>query len=53
MSGNKGLLDTNVIIDFFSGEEKVVKQVSKLKQVYITSIVLGELYIGINRVANK
>lgn len=53
MSGNRGLLDTNVIIDFFSGDEKVVKQVNKLQQVCITSVVLGELYIGINRVINK
>ena len=53
MSGNKGLLDTNIIIDIFSGNSHVVEQAAGLEHIYINAIVLGELYIGINRVTNR
>jgi predicted nucleic acid-binding protein len=54
MSGTKvAILDSNIIIDFFSGKKDVVKLVTQLEQVFTTSIVLGELYVGINRISNK
>ena len=53
MSGSKGFLDTNIVIDIFSGKNSIVEQADKLSKFYINSIVLGELYIGINRVANR
>jgi tRNA(fMet)-specific endonuclease VapC len=53
MNGTNYLLDTNVIIELFKGNKAIAFNINKLKQFYISSIVLGELYIGINRVANK
>ncbi len=53
MSGNSGLLDTNIIIDIFSGNSRIADRVNKLEQLFINTIVLGELFIGINRVNNK
>ncbi len=43
-------LDTNVIIDFLKGNEKIIKKVSGLSQqntLFITSVSLCELYKGI------
>lgn len=54
MSGNKAaILDSNIVIDFFSGKKDVVKLVTQLEQVFITSVILGELYVGIFRISNK
>jgi tRNA(fMet)-specific endonuclease VapC len=53
MTGNNYLLDTNVVIELFKGNKAIADKINKLKQFYISSVVLGELYIGINRVANK
>ncbi len=53
MSGNKHLLDTNIIISVFDGNKDVANKISRLSTVYISSIVLGELYVGIYRVSNK
>jgi tRNA(fMet)-specific endonuclease VapC len=53
MIGNNLLLDTNIVIEVFDGNKDIADKINKLSEFYITSIVLGELYIGVNRVANK
>ncbi len=53
MNGNNLLLDTNIVIEVFDGNKAIADKISKLKKFYISSIVLGELYVGINRVAHK
>jgi tRNA(fMet)-specific endonuclease VapC len=53
MTGNKIFLDSNIIIEVFSGNKLIADKVNNLLPFYISSIVLGELYVGINRVANK
>ena len=53
MTGNKYLLDTNIVIEIFDGNREVADKVSALPTLYISSVALGELYIGINRVTNK
>lgn len=53
MIGNKLLLDTNIIIEVFDGNKDIADKIDKLSQFYVPSIVLGELYTGINRVTNK
>lgn len=53
MTGNKFFLDTNIIIDLFAGNKIIADKVNELATFYISSIVLGELYIGVNRVSNK
>jgi tRNA(fMet)-specific endonuclease VapC len=53
MTGNKIFLDSSIIIELFAGNQSVADKINQLPQFYISSIVLGELYIGINRVVNK
>ncbi|HWR33091.1 MAG TPA: type II toxin-antitoxin system VapC family toxin [Chitinophagaceae bacterium] len=53
MTGSKFLLDTSIIIEIFDGNRKIADKLVKLSGFYISAVVLGELYIGINRVANK
>jgi tRNA(fMet)-specific endonuclease VapC len=53
MSGNNYLIDTNIIIEVFNGNKNYADKIHKLDIVYVPSIVLGELYVGINRVTNK
>jgi len=52
-TGNSYLLDTNIIIELFNGNVKVAEKLNRIQTFSICVIVLGELYIGINRVANK
>lgn len=47
----KVLLDTNVIIAFFSGEKKVSQHFADA-EVFVSSIVLGELYYGARKSAH-
>ncbi|HEY4613585.1 MAG TPA: type II toxin-antitoxin system VapC family toxin [Bacteroidota bacterium] len=42
----KVLLDTNIVIALFGGDALVRKQISRITEVFIPSIVLGELYYG-------
>ena len=42
----KYLLDTNIIIALFAGDDAVRKHIEKAKQVYIPSIAIGELFYG-------
>lgn len=53
MSGSNLLLDTNIVIEVFDGNKSIADKINKLSGFYISSIVLGELYIGIHRVTNK
>lgn len=53
MTGNNYLLDTNIVIEIFDGNKTFADKVNKQETIYLPSIVLGELYTGINRVANK
>ncbi len=53
MTGNKVLLDTNIVIEVFDGNKDIADKLNDLSEFYLPSIVLGELYIGINRVINK
>lgn len=47
----KVLLDTNVIIAFFSGEKAVSKRFME-SEVFVSSTVLGELYYGARKSAH-
>ncbi|MDR0792665.1 MAG: type II toxin-antitoxin system VapC family toxin [Chitinophagaceae bacterium] len=53
MIGNNYLLDTGIVIEVFNGNKNIANKVNHLSQFYITSVVLGELYVGIHRVSNK
>ena len=52
MSG-KYLLDTNIVIAIFNGEEKLVKKIEKLNGIFVPNIVIGELYYGAMRSGKK
>lgn len=53
MTGSNYLLDTNIVIEVFSGNQRIADKVSKLDAFFISATVLGELYVGVNRVANR
>lgn len=46
MTGNKFLLDTNIIAAWLKGEVSIAKKIDKAKEVHIPIIVVGELYYG-------
>lgn len=52
MSGSY-LLDTNIIIALFANDSNVLQQLSLTSQLFIPSIVLGELYYGANKSAHS
>ena len=43
------LLDTNVIIALFAGEDDIQQRLQQVDQVFVSSVVLGELYYGAER----
>ena len=43
------LLDTNIVIALFANDPGVLCQLSTSSQIFIPSIVLGELYYGANK----
>lgn len=45
MSG-KSLLDTNIVIALFANDEAVKNNLSKADEIFIPSIVVGELFYG-------
>ena len=53
MTGNNYLLDSNIVIEIFDGNKIFADKISKEETLYLPSIVLGELYTGVNRVVNK
>ena len=46
MTGNKFLLDTNIITAWLKGETAIAERIDKAKGIFIPAIVLGELYYG-------
>ncbi len=50
MSGSY-LLDTNVVIAFFSGEPSVVDRFNAADEILLTSTVVGELFFGAQKSA--
>lgn len=52
MIGNKLLLDTNIVIELFRGNEIVIALLEKQEKVYLPTATLGELYLGAYRSAN-
>lgn len=49
MTGNKLLLDTNIIIELFKGDMEISALLDAQEKVYIPVTVLGELYLGAYR----
>ena len=43
------LLDTNIVIALFAGEDAVLKPLADAAEVFLPSIVLGELYYGAHK----
>jgi tRNA(fMet)-specific endonuclease VapC len=50
MSG-RYLLDTNIIIALFANEEEVQDKLAQAEEVFVPSVVLGELYFGAHKSA--
>ncbi|MDQ0639496.1 putative nucleic acid-binding protein [Pedobacter sp. W3I1] len=46
MAGNKVLLDTNIISALLKGDASVADHIDNASEVYISSIVIGELFYG-------
>ncbi len=53
MTGSNFLLDTNIVIEIFDGNKMFADKINRQGDFYLPSIVLGELYTGVNRVSNK
>jgi len=49
MSGNRYLLDSNVIIDVFRGDAKTIGRMQGIEEIYVPAIVIGELYYGAHK----
>ena len=46
MTGNKFLLDTNIVVGWLKGETAIADKIDQAKEIYIPVVVLGELYYG-------
>ncbi len=46
------LLDTNVVIAFFTGEAKVRNRLAKAEEIFLPSVAVGELYYGARKSGN-
>jgi tRNA(fMet)-specific endonuclease VapC len=46
MTGNKFLLDTNIVSAWLKGESAIADKIDKAKEIHIPVIVIGELYYG-------
>ena len=53
MTGSKVLLDTNIVIELFKGDQKVLQFLEQQQSVFIAAAVLAELYLGAYRSANE
>ena len=42
----KFLLDTNIVIALFAGDMSIQKRLAQVEEVFVPSIVIGELYFG-------
>jgi len=47
--GGRFLLDTNIIIALFADDTAIHKRIVQTKEVFIPSIVIGELYFGAHK----
>lgn len=47
------LIDTNIVSAFFKGEPQIGINIQAAERVYLCSIVLGELYFGMERSLKK
>lgn len=52
MIGNKLLLDTNIVIELFRGNQVVIAMLDKQENIYLSTAALGELYLGAYRSTN-
>lgn len=52
MTGNSLTADTNIFIDLMKGDETVSQKLESCNEVYISPVVLAELYFGAYRSAN-
>ncbi len=52
MTGNRLLLDTNIVIDFFKGNKYIFQLLEQQEAIYIAAAVLGELLLGAYRSVN-
>ncbi|MCE7860706.1 MAG: type II toxin-antitoxin system VapC family toxin [Chloroflexi bacterium CFX2] len=50
MSG-KYLLDTNIVIALFANDAAVVESLSKAEEIFVPSVVIGELFYGAHKSA--
>ena len=46
MNGKKYLLDTNIVIDLFSGDSDLFAKIQVIKNPFISFVTVGELYYG-------
>lgn len=46
MSGNKILLDTNIISALLKGETSIADEIDKALQIFLSATVIGELFYG-------
>ncbi|MCH8318013.1 MAG: hypothetical protein IIA88_05890 [Bacteroidetes bacterium] len=42
----KYVLDSNIVIDYFDGDSKVVNKIREKPKIFLPIIVIGELYLG-------
>ncbi len=49
MIGNSVLLDTSIVINLFKGDQSILSFLEEQKNIYVPSIVLGELFLGAHR----
>src|ERR1700744_5347926 len=52
MTGNNIVADTNIFIDLMKGSEPIAKKLESFEEVYLSPVVLAELYFGAYRSAN-
>ena len=43
------LLDSNIVIDLFRGDQQTISRIKQVKEIKIPVIVIGELYFGANK----
>ncbi len=42
----KYLLDTNIVVGLFNGDAHIEKRITSVPEIYLSSVVLGELHFG-------
>ncbi len=52
-AGNGVLLDTSIVIDHFRGDTAIQRSLESASALYISTVVLGELYYGAFRSAHR